>query len=111
MQVGTAVRTDCVLAETFLRLDHLETALHNVKHEEVINGLMMRLDHMAVEMQHLEDGTSDRIEEARKQQDFKDAVRSHLCARLPESRGARATPHPPRVCCRMRGTSTASSVS
>jgi hypothetical protein len=75
VQIGSAARTDCILAETFLRLDHLEGAIHKVKHEELINGIMMRLEHMQTEMAHIEEQADDKIEEKTKQADFKDQVR------------------------------------
>ena len=64
-----------MLAETFLRLDHLEDALHRVKHEEMINGVLMRLDHLQTEMQYVKDHAEDMHEEKSKQMEFREQVR------------------------------------
>lgn len=75
MQVSTDIRNDCILAETYLRLDHLEESMQNVKHDELINGIMMRLDHINTDIAHMKEHTDDKIEEARKQMEFKEKVR------------------------------------
>jgi hypothetical protein len=75
MQIGHGTRSDCVLAETFLRLDHLEDAIQAVKHEEMMRGMMMRMDHLAEQIEHAQEFTSDRVEEAEKRADYKDQVR------------------------------------
>jgi hypothetical protein len=83
MQVGYATRNDCILAETFLRLDHLETAMQKLKHEEMLTGVMMRLDNIQTEMNFLQTHTQDKIEQAEKQHKFRESVRcivfSMLC--------------------------------
>ena len=79
LQMGHGTRTDCVLAETFLRLDHLEDAIHAVKHEELINGMMMRMDHLATQIEHVQDHAGEKVEEAQKRADYKDSVRRAKC--------------------------------
>ena len=74
MQIGHGTRSDCVLAETFLRLDHLEDAIHAVKHEEMLNGMMMRMDHLAQQIEHVQDFTVDAVEEAQRRESYKDQV-------------------------------------
>jgi hypothetical protein len=75
VQIGYAARNDCVLAETFLRLDHLETAVQKLKHEEMLTGVMMRLDNIQTEMSFLQTHTQDKIEQADKMQKFREDVR------------------------------------
>jgi hypothetical protein len=74
LQVMFTSRNDCILAETYMRLDHLESAMHNVRHEELINGIMMRLDHLSTDIDHIREHADDKIEENRKQAEFKQMV-------------------------------------
>jgi hypothetical protein len=73
-QVLITRQNDCILAETYMRLDHLETAMHNVRHEELINGIMMRLDHLSTDINHIKDHADDKVEETKKQAEFKQLV-------------------------------------
>ena len=75
VQVLITRQNDCILAETYMRLDHLESAMHNVRHEELINGIMMRLDHLSTDINHIKDHADDKVEEKKKQADFKQLVR------------------------------------
>lgn len=68
-----------------MRLDHLETAMHNVRHEELINGIMMRLDHLSTDITHIKDHAEDKVEETKKQTEFKQLVRLSIIPRTPES--------------------------
>jgi len=96
--VGYTTRNDCVLAETFLRLDHLENAVHKMKHEEMIKGIMMRLDNMQTEMAYLEEHAEEKVAESARRQQFKENVRA-----TPECRfaacGATFTSAISDVCC------------
>lgn len=74
VQVLITRQNDCILAETYMRLDHLESAMHNVRHEELINGIMMRLDHLSTDINHIKDHADDKVEEKKKQADFKQLV-------------------------------------
>jgi hypothetical protein len=94
MQVGQATRRDCVLAETFLRLDHLEDALHKVKHEELINGVLMRLDHMQLELEHAREHAEDAVDAKQAQQELKEQARALLRARCLHARAALAARAP-----------------
>lgn len=97
VQVGYTTRNDCVLAETFLRLDHLENAVHKLKHEDMIKGIMMRLDSMQTEMAYLEEHAEEKVAESARRQQFKENVRPpsplpdpcrlsrHVCAVLEHS--------------------------
>lgn len=53
--------------------------MQNVKHEELINGIMMRLDHINTDIAHIKDHADDKIEEARKQLEFKEKVCYNCC--------------------------------
>lgn len=75
VQVLITRQNDCILAETYMRLDHLESAMHNVRHEELINGIMMRLDHLSTDINHIKDHAEDKVEETKKQAEFKQLVR------------------------------------
>lgn len=81
-QVSTDIRNDCILAETYLRLDHLEDSMHNVKHDELINGIMMRLDHINTDMAHMKEHAEDKVEEARKQMEFKEKDAKYVDSKL-----------------------------
>jgi hypothetical protein len=58
-----------------MRLDHLESAMHSVRHEELINGIMMRLDHLSTDISHIKEHAEDKVEETKKQAEFKQLVR------------------------------------
>jgi hypothetical protein len=76
VQVLITRQNDCILAETYMRLDHLESAMHSVRHEELINGIMMRLDHLSTDINHIKDHAEDKVEETKKQAEFKQLVRN-----------------------------------
>jgi hypothetical protein len=57
-----------------MRLDHLENAMHNVRHDELINGIMMRLDHINTDLEHMRQSTDEKLEESRKLDQFKERV-------------------------------------
>lgn len=46
--------------------------MQNVKHDELINGIMMRLDHINTDISHIKEHTDDKIEESKKQLEFKE---------------------------------------
>jgi hypothetical protein len=68
------VRQDCIMAETYLRLDHLETAIQNSQHGEMISGLMMRMDHLHEDIANMGDSSHDQIMEVEAKRKFKSEV-------------------------------------
>lgn len=63
------------MAETWTRMDHLEKAVLEVKHEDLLKGVLVRLDHMHDMIQEAEVGAADAAAHRQEQLKFKDMVR------------------------------------
>lgn len=63
------------MAETWTRMDHLEKAVLEVKHEDLLNGVLVRLDHMHDMIKEAEVGAADAAAHRQEQLKFKDMVR------------------------------------
>ena len=69
------MEVDCNFAESFVRIAHLEDTVVSMRHDHIIDQLVMRLNEMDDMMDMMSEGTMHTVELKAAQHHLKDQVR------------------------------------
>ena len=74
MQVGRNIEVDCIFTESFVRIAHLEDTVVSMRHDHMIEQLVVRLNEMDDMMDMVSEGTIHTVELKEAQNHFKNQV-------------------------------------